>query len=103
MQFKFWKKSELASKNNLDNTKQGIKQEIFRELLSQQRDRHKFGLAISTASALMTIFSVGLLYFNKVSEANFTAGSSVLMTLTSIQYNKQVKEELCEMMEDLEE
>ena len=51
----------------------------------------------------MTIFSVGLLYFNKVSEANFTAGSGVLMTLTSIQYNKQVKEELCEIMEDLEE
>ena len=31
MQFKFWKKSELASKNNLDNTKQDIKQEIIRE------------------------------------------------------------------------
>ena len=93
MQFNFWKQSQPED----------IKQEIIRELLRQQRDRHRFGLALSTVSALVTILSVGLLYFKQVSEANITAGSGILTTLMSTQYSKKVKEELDEIMDSLEE
>ena len=96
MQFNFWKKSKKSQPED-------IRQEIIQELRHQQRDRHRFGLAISTVSALMTIFSVGLLYFNQVSEANFTAGSGILTTLMSTQYSKKVKGELDEIMDSLEE
>ncbi|AFY36251.1 hypothetical protein [Calothrix sp. PCC 7507] len=97
MQFNFFSKSE---NNNDDND---IKKEIIRELLHMTRKSYNLALGITAASALMTLFGVGLFYFDKVSEASLTASGGVLTTLASVQHTKQKKEELCEMLNKLAE
>lgn len=97
MRFNFFTKPENNNEYN------DIKEEIIRELLRQTRKSYNLGLSITAASALMTLFGVGLLYFNKVSEASLTASGGVLATLASVQHTKEKKEELCEMLNQLEE
>ena len=58
-------------------------------------------LGVTGASALITLLGVGLLYTNRVSEATLTASGGVLATITSVQFAKQSKEELQEIMEQL--
>jgi hypothetical protein len=91
MQFNFFKPD-----NNDDNS--NIKEEIIRELLRMTRKSYNLALGITAASALMTLFGVGLFYFDKVSEASLTASGGVLTTLVSVQHTKDKKEELCEML-----
>ncbi|AKG20479.1 TRADD-N-associated membrane domain-containing protein [Calothrix sp. 336/3] len=96
MQFNFFK-----PENNDDN--RNIKEEIIRELLHMTRKSYNLALGITAASALMTLFGVGLLYFNKVSEASLTASGGVLTTLVSVQHTNKKQEELCEMLNKLSE
>lgn len=93
MQFKFFNKPE----NNDNNSE--IKEEVIREFLRQVRHSYNLALGVTAASALMTLFGVGLLYIDKVSEASLTASSGVLITITSAQIAKQSKEELREVMD----
>jgi hypothetical protein len=95
MQFNFFAKPQT----NDDNS--DIKEEIIRELLHMTRKSYNLALSITAASALMTLFGVGLFYFNKVSEASLTASGGVLTTLASVQHSKQKKEELSEMLNKL--
>jgi hypothetical protein len=77
-----------------------IKQEILRELLRQVRQSYNLALAVTTASALMTLSGVGLLYLNKVPEASLTTAGGVLASLHSVQLAKEAKEELRQMMDE---
>ncbi|AOW99469.1 hypothetical protein BJP34_08390 [Moorena producens PAL-8-15-08-1] len=95
MPFNFYKKPQ----NNDDY--RNIKEEIILELLRQARHSYNLALGVTAASALMTLFGVGLFYSNKVSEASLTASGGVLGTITSVQFAKDSKEELEEMMEKL--
>ncbi|OUL22187.1 hypothetical protein BV372_30820 [Nostoc sp. T09] len=97
MQFQLFKKPQT------NDTYSDIKEEIIRELLRQVRHSYNLALGVTAASALMTLFGVGLLYFDKVSEASLTAGSGILATITSVQFSKQAKEELHEMIKKLPE
>ncbi|KOP27921.1 hypothetical protein AMR41_02225 [Hapalosiphon sp. MRB220] len=79
-----------------------LKAELMQELLRQAKLTFNLALSVTAASAIMTLGGVGLLYFNKVSEASLTAGGGALATITSIQFAKQTKEELLEIIEKSE-
>ncbi len=96
MQFQFFRKPQI------DDNCSDIKEEIIRELLRQVRYSYNLALGITTASALMTLCGVGLLYLDKVSEASITTGSSTLAMLASVQRAKQAKEELYKIIDELE-
>jgi hypothetical protein len=93
---------ELHSDNqpNSNEANSNIKEEILRELLRQVRQSYNLALAVTTASALMTLSGVGLLYFNKVPEASLTTAGGVMATLHSAQLAKEAKEELRQMMDE---
>ncbi len=95
MAFKFFNKLE----NNDDYN--DIKEEIIREFLRQVRYSYNLALGVTAASTLITLCGVGLLYIDKVSEATLTASGGVLATITSVQFAKQSKEELREVMDKL--
>ena len=97
MAFKFFKKPEQNDKDS------DIKEEIIREFLRQVRHSYNLALIVTAASALMTLSGIGLLYLDKVSEATITGASGVLATITSVQFAKQSKEELREVMDELSE
>ncbi|MBD2293240.1 hypothetical protein H6G06_07010 [Anabaena sphaerica FACHB-251] len=80
-----------------------MNQQIKEELLRQAKLTFNVALCVSAASAMMTLFGVGLIYFNKVSEASLTAGGGALATMTSLNFAKQTKDELCEMIEEDED
>ncbi len=67
------------------------------------RKSYNLAFGVTAASALMTLFGVGLLYFNEVSEATLTASGGVLTTLISVQHTEQKKGELCELLKKLSE
>ena len=93
MTFKFFQKPE----NNDEYSE--IKEEVIREFLRQVKHSYNLALGVTAASALITLGGVGLLYMDKVSEATLTSSGEVLATITSIQFAKQSKKELQEMMD----
>ena len=97
MGIKFFTKPE----NNDDYSE--IKEEVIREFLRQVRHSYNLALSVTAASALMTLSGIGLLYLDRVSEATITGASGVLATITSVQFAKQSKEELREVMNELSE
>ncbi|MBD2207659.1 hypothetical protein H6G33_35470 [Calothrix sp. FACHB-1219] len=95
-----------VNSSNRTQTNQNIndvKKEFMQELLRQAKLTFNLALSVTAASAMMTLGGVGLLYFNKVSEASLTAGGGALATITSIQFAKQTKEELLEIIEQAEQ
>jgi len=82
-----------------NHTSNHMKKEFMQELLRQAKLTFNLALSVTAASAMITLGGVGLLYFNKVSEASLAAGSGALATITSVQLAKQTKEELLEMLE----
>ena len=95
MAFRFYKKRQT------NNDYRNLKEEIIRELLRQARHSYNLALGVTAASALMTFCGVRLFYSNKVSEASLTASGGFLGTITSVQFAKDSKEKLEEMMEKL--
>ncbi|AFZ18681.1 TRADD-N-associated membrane domain-containing protein [Allocoleopsis franciscana] len=100
MNFNVSRKLKSDNQPNSNEANSNIKQEIMRELLRQVRRSYNFALAITTASALMTLSGVGLLYFNKVPEASLTTTGGVLASLHSVQLAKEAKEELRQMIDE---
>ena len=95
MAFSFYKKPQT------NDYYRNLKEEIIRELLRQVQYSYNLAFAVTAASALIIFCGVGLLYIDKVSEGTLTASGGVLGTLTSIQFAKDSKEELEEIMEKL--
>lgn len=95
MSFNFFKKNE--SDHNFDD----IKEEVLRELLRQVRYSYNLALGVTAISALITLSGVGLLYLDKVPEASLTAGGGVIASLGSVQFAKEAKEELRQLMTKL--
>lgn len=100
MSFNFFRKRQSDNQLNYNDESSNIKEEILRELLRQVRQSYNLALAVTTASALMTLSGVGLLYFNKVPEASLTTAGGVLASLHSVQLAKEAKEELRQMMDE---
>ncbi len=100
MSFNVFRKLRSDNQPNSNEANSNIKEEIMRELLRQVRQSYNLALAVTTASALMTLSGVGLLYFNKVPEASLTTAGGVLASLHSVQLAKEAKEELRQMMDE---
>jgi len=100
MSFNVSRKIKSDNQPNSNDDSSNIKQEILRELLRQVRQSYNLALVVTTASALMTLSGVGLLYFNKVPEASLTTAGGVLASLHSVQLAKEAKEELRQMMDE---
>ena len=100
MNFNVSRKLKSDNQPNSNEANSNIKEEILRELLRQVRQSYNLALAVTTASALMTLSGVGLLYLNKVPEASLTTAGGVLASLHSVQLAKEAKEELRQMMDE---
>jgi hypothetical protein len=100
MNFNVSRKLKSDIQPNYNEANSNIKEEILRELLRQVRQSYNLALAVTTASALMTLSGVGLLYFNKVPEASLTTAGGVLASLHSVQLAKEAKEEVRQMMDE---
>ena len=100
MNFNASRKIKSDNQPNSNDDSSNIKEEILRELLRQVRQSYNLALAVTTASALMTLSGVGLLYFNKVPEASLTTAGGVLASLHSAQLAKEAKEELRQLMDE---
>jgi hypothetical protein len=100
MSFNVFRKRQSDNQPNSNDDYSNIKEEIMRELLRQVRQSYNLALAVTTASALMTLSGVGLLYFNKLPEASLTTAGGVLASLHSVQLAKEAKEELRQMMDE---
>ena len=100
MNFNVSRKLKSDIQPNYNEANSNIKEEILRELLRQVRQSYNLALAVTTASALMTLSGVGLLYLNKVPEASLTTAGGVLASLHSMQLAKEAKEELRQMMDE---
>ena len=100
MSFNVSRKLQSDNQPNPNDDSSNIKEEILRELLRQVRKSYNLALAVTTASALMTLSGVGLLYFNKVPEASLTTAGGVLASLHSVQLAKEAKEEVRQMMDE---
>ncbi|MBD2213922.1 hypothetical protein H6G27_29235 [Nostoc linckia FACHB-104] len=96
-------KVNYGNKAQTNHNINDVKKEFMQELLRQAKLTFNLALSVTAASAIMTLGGVGLLYFNKVSEASLTAGGGALATITSIQFAKQTKEELLEIIEQAEQ
>jgi hypothetical protein len=84
MNFNVFRKRQSDNQLNSNDDSSNIKEEILRELLRQVRQSYNLALAVTTASALMTLSGVGLLYLNKVPEASLTTAGGVLASLHSM-------------------
>jgi hypothetical protein len=100
MSFNVLRKLQSDNQPNPNDDSSNIKEEILRELLRQVRQSYNLALAVTTASALMTLSGVGLLYLNKVPEASVTTAGGLLASLHSVQLAKEAKEELRQMMDE---
>ncbi|MBW4626838.1 MAG: hypothetical protein KME49_15385 [Brasilonema octagenarum HA4186-MV1] len=88
---------------NNNEAAQEMKKNIIQELLRQARLTFNLALGVTAASAMMTLSGVGLVYLNKVPEASLTTAAGILGSIGSVQFAKDAKEELCEMVDKLEE
>ena len=80
-----------------------IKKEMLRESLRQVRQSYNLALCVTAASAMVTFGSIALLFCEKISEATLTASGGVLTSLGSVEFAKQKKKEMQQMMDDLED
>ncbi len=77
-----------------------IQEEILRELLRQVHHSYNLALTVTASSALVTLLGVGLLYLDKIPAASITTAGGAIASLGSIQFAKEAKEELREMIEN---
>ena len=98
MNFNLFRKFLLNHQPSFKDDYSDIKEEIIREFLREVRQSYNLALAVTAASALITLLGVGLLYLDKVPEASITAGGGVLASLRSVQFAKDAKEELRQML-----
>ncbi|HLO83990.1 MAG TPA: hypothetical protein VK203_03100 [Nostocaceae cyanobacterium] len=93
----------LKKTTQSDADEKEMKRKINEEFLRQVKLTFNLALGVSAASAMMTLFGVGMLYFNKVQEGGVTTGTGILASIGSVQFAKEAKEDLRKLMEELEE
>lgn len=82
-----------------DNPLSEIEQEIFREFLRQAQLSYNLAYVLTATSAIILMAGVGLLYLDKIPEASVTAAGGLLGSLTSVQYAKEAKDELRDILD----
>ncbi|MEA5550669.1 hypothetical protein VB713_06710 [Anabaena cylindrica UHCC 0172] len=79
--------------------KKEMKDKIVEEYIRQAQLTFNLALGVTTASAIMTLLGVGLLYVDKMPEASLTAGTGIIASIGSVQFAKDAREELQEILE----
>lgn len=102
MSFNFFRQPQPSNQPNSNDGSSNIKAEIIRELLRQVRQSYNLAFAVTATSSIIALLGIGLLYLEKIPEASITTTGGVLASLGSVQFAKQAKEELREMMNELE-
>jgi hypothetical protein len=74
-----------------------------REVLRQSRLSFNIAIGTTVASLGMTLFGVGLLYFDKITESALTTTSGTAASLTSVQFAQTKKNELQKLIQELDE
>jgi hypothetical protein len=75
------------------------KQKIIDELIRQAQLTCNLAVGVTAASAMMTLLGVGLLYLDKIPEASLTAGAGTMASIGSVQFAKEAREELKQILE----
>ncbi|MEA5581650.1 hypothetical protein VB620_09895 [Nodularia harveyana UHCC-0300] len=103
MKIPFFPQSKQNSKNNEQEVMEEMKQKIIAEFIRQTQLTFNLALAVTTASAIITLLGVGLLYLDKIPEASLTAGGGIIVSIGSVQFAKETREELEEILKSLED
>ncbi len=74
-----------------------------REVLRQSRLSFNMAICTTVASLGMTLFGIGLLYFDKITESALTTTSGTAASLTSVQFAQTKKNELQKLIRELNE
>lgn len=78
---------------------QETKQKIIDELIRQAQLTCNLAVGVTAASAMMTLLGVGLLYLDKIPEASLTAGAGIMASIGSVQFAREAREELKQILE----
>ncbi|WP_392476239.1 hypothetical protein [Nostoc sp. C110] len=78
---------------------QEMKQKIIDELIRQAQLTFNLALGVTTASAIIALLGVGLFYLDKMPEASLTTGAGIMASIGSVQFAKDAREELQEVLE----
>ncbi len=78
-----------------------LKEAILRELLRQAHHSYNLALVVTAGSALVTLAGIGLLYLEKIPAASVTTAGGAIASIGCIQFARESKEELRQMMEQL--
>ena len=79
-----------------------MKEKIVAEFIRQTQLTFNLALGVTTASAIITLLGVGLLYSDKITEATLTAGGGIVASIGSVQFAKESREKLENVLESLE-
>ena len=96
-------KLNLSGNSHPDEDYSEIKKEMLRESLRQVRQSYNLALFVTAASAMVIFGGFALLFCEKISEATLTASGGLLTSLGSVEFAKQKKKELQQMIDDLED
>lgn len=80
---------------------QETKQKIIDELIRQAQLTCNLAVGVTAASAMMTLLGVGLLYLDKIPEASLTTGAGIMASIGSVQFAREAREELKQILEDV--
>lgn len=99
MKFNWFRKHQSEKMNVTEE----MKQKIIAEFIRQTQLTFNLALGVTTASAIITLLGVGLLYFDKITEASLVAGGGIIASLGSVQFAKETREELEDILKDMSE
>ena len=103
MKIKLFPQRQQNPKNNEQEVMEETKQKIIAEYIRQTQLTFNLALGVTTASAIITLLGVGLLYLDKIPEASLTAGGGIVASIGSVQFAKESREKLEKVLESLEE
>ena len=103
MNIKLFPQRKPNQKNKEQEVVEEMRQKIIAEFIRQTQLTFNLALGVTTASAIITLLGVGLFYFDKVPEASLTAGGGILGSIGSVQFAKETREELEEILESLQD
>ncbi|GCL38830.1 hypothetical protein SR1949_39490 [Sphaerospermopsis reniformis] len=83
--------------------KKQMREKIIAEFIRQTQLTFNLALGVSTASAIITLLGVGLFYLDKIPEASLTAGGGIVFSIGSVQFAKETRKELEEILESLDD
>ena len=98
-------KFNLFTKNQPQEqeVKKQMQERIIAEFIRQTQLTFNLALGVSTASAIITLLGVGLFYLDKIPEASLTAGGGIMASICSVQFAKETREELEEILQSLDD